>query len=230
MNSANIKPASKRDRVAHIRNRIFAGLLFAAPVVATVLIFNFLLNLATAWFPQQYFDKISNAFGGYLLKLLLLLCVLIFFYLLGVITYFIGKQLTRVIDELFSRIPFLSTIYNFMKKFKEWVENRQNSMFDAVVLVHYPRKNNYSIGLVTSKTDDSITKYILDEQGQPLACVNVFIPTTPNPTNGFFIIYPKREVIYTDMNVNTAINLIVSAGAMPPNVQAQAAAIPPIPS
>ena len=224
MNPANTKPTSKRDWVAHIRNRIFAGLLFAAPVVATVLIFNFVLNLATAWFPSKYFDQINHAFGGYLLKLLLLLCVLIFFYLLGVITYYIGKQATHLIDELFARIPFLSSIYSFMKKFKEWVENRQNSMFDAVVLVQYPRQHNYAIGLVTSKTDDSITKYIMDDQGQPMACVNVFIPTTPNPTNGFFIIYPKREVIYTDMDVNTAINLIVSAGALPPQVKVPAAA------
>lgn len=220
----------KRDWIAHIRNRIFAGILFAAPVVATVLIFNFVLNLATAWFPSRYFDQMSHAFGGYLLKLLLLLCVLIFFYVIGVLTYYIGKQATHLIDDLFSKIPFINTIYNFMKKFREWVENRQSSIFNSVVLVPYPRANSYALGLVTAKTDASLTQHILDEHGQPLECVNVFIPTTPNPTSGFFLIYPKRDVIAIDMDVNTAVNLIISAGALTPNAQPSTQAKSPVPS
>ena len=229
MENVILPPAPKRDWIAHIRNRIFAGILFAAPVVATVLIFNFVLNLATAWFPRQYLEKINNAAGGYLLKLLLLLCVLIFFYIVGVITYYIGKQATHLIDKLFSRIPFVSTIYSFLKKFREWVENRRSSIFDSVVLVPYPTPNSYAIGLVTATTDTSITQYISDELGYPLECVNVFVPTTPNPTSGFFLIYPKRDIKFMDMDVNTAINLIISAGALLPDTQAQAAFTPPAP-
>lgn len=229
MKNSTLKSAFSRDWVAHVRNRIFAGILFAAPVVATVLIFNFVLNLATAWFPRQYLEQINNALGGYLLKLLLLLCVLIFFYIVGVITYYIGKQATHLIDELFSKIPFVNTIYSFLKKFREWVENRRSSIFDSVVLVPYPHKHSYVIGLVTSKTDASITQYIRDEQGNPLECVNVFVPTTPNPTSGFFLIYAKRDVKFMDMDVNTAINLIISAGALLPDTHVQAPDAPPAP-
>jgi uncharacterized membrane protein len=212
-------PQPKRDWVAHIRNRIFAGILFAGPVVVTILIFNFILDLATAWFPAEYLDRISNAFGGYLLKLVLLLCVLVFFYCIGVFTYYVGKRATGLVDDFFSKIPFLKTIYSFMKKFREWVENRRSSIFDSVVLVPYPYPKSFALGLVTAQTSPSITKYIKDSSGTPVECVNVFVPTTPNPTSGFFLIYPKTEVRYIDMDVNTAINLIMSAGALLPDAQ-----------
>jgi uncharacterized membrane protein len=217
MTTAPQTPQPKTDWIAHIRNRIVAGILLAGPVVVTILIFNFILDLATAWFPSEYLDRISNAFGGYLLKLLLLLCVLIFFYCIGVFTYYVGKRATGFVDDFFSKIPFVKTIYNFMKKFREWVENRRSSIFNGVVLVPYPYSKSFAMGLVTAQTGSSITKYIKDDEGNPVECVNVFVPTTPNPTSGFFLIYPKSEVRYIDMDVNTAINLIMSAGALLPD-------------
>ncbi|MCL1921676.1 MAG: DUF502 domain-containing protein [Kiritimatiellaeota bacterium] len=203
----------RQSRLSSIRNRIFAGILFVTPVMATIWIFNSLLNLATAWFPKRHFPEI-NMLGGYLLKLLVLLVIVLLLYIIGLISFYLGKRLTRFIDSLFASIPLISTIYKFLKQFRDWIENRSESMFDSVVLIRYPHPGCYTIGLMTAGTAPVIADHIRDENGQPLECINVFISTTPNPTTGFYLIYPKRDVVFLDMDVNTALNLIISAGAI----------------
>ena len=215
---------TERKRISHIRNRIFAGILFVTPLMATIWIFNFLLKLATAWFPRKHFPMLNNLLNGYLLSLLVLLLIILIFYVIGVISIYLGKRATRVVDSFFGSIPIVSGIYKFLKQFRDWIENRSESMFSSVVLVRYPHANSYSIGLMTANTSPMIASHILDENGQPLECVNVFIATTPNPTSGYFLIFPKRDVTFLDMDVSTALNLIISAGAimseMPPEVKA----------
>jgi uncharacterized membrane protein len=207
----------KRGILANIRNRIFAGILFTAPILATVWTFNFLLNLTTAWFPRQYFEHLSTFLNGYPMKLMILMLVITMFYLIGVMTFYFGKRLRILIDNFFDTIPIVNRIYNFIKSFTNWIENRQDSIFNSVVLIRYPHPNAYAIALVTAETPTIISDKILDETGQPLECVNVFIATTPNPTSGFFLIYPKRDITRLDVDVSTAMNLIISAGAVLPN-------------
>ena len=204
----------KRAWVSGIRNRIFAGILFVTPVMATIWIFNFLLNLATAWFPRKHFPMLNSLLGGYLLSILILLLILLILYTIGLLSFYIGKRLTRTVDTIFIRIPIISSIYRFMKQFRDWIENRSDSIFNSVVLVRYPHPGSYAIGLMTAATPSAAAGHILDENGNPLECINVFIATTPNPTSGFFLIYPKRDVIFIDMDVNVALNLIISAGAI----------------
>lgn len=208
---------AKRGTIANIRNRIFAGTLFATPILATIWTFNFILNLTTAWFPRQNFERLSTFLNGYPMKLMILVLVITVFYLIGVMTFYFGKRLRVFIDNFFDTIPIVNRIYNFIKSFTNWIENRQDSIFDSVVLVRYPHANAYAIALVTAETPTIISDKILDEAGKPLECVNVFIATTPNPTSGFFLVYPKRDVIQTNMDVSTAMNLIISAGAVLPS-------------
>jgi len=209
---------------ATIRNRIFAGILFVTPVMATIWIFNFLLNLVTGWFPRRHFPTLNKMMGGYLLTLLVLLFLILAFYGIGALSLYLGKRATRAVDNLFGNIPIVKTIYKFLKQFRDWVANRNESMFSSVVLVRYPHANSYAIGLMTAVTPTVIADHILGEDGQPLACVNVFIATTPNPTSGFFLIYPKREVTFLNIEVSSAMNLIISAGAimneLPPEIEA----------
>jgi len=209
--------SAKLALFANIRNRIFAGILFTAPILATVWTFNFLLNLTTAWFPRQYFERLSTFLNGYPMKLMILVLVIAMFYLIGVMTFYFGKRLRVFIDNLFDTIPIVNRIYNFIKSFTNWIENRQDSIFNSVVLIRYPHPNAYAIALVTAETPTIISKKIVDTDGQPLPCVNVFIATTPNPTSGFFLIYPKRDIIPLDIDVSTAMNMIISAGAVLPN-------------
>jgi len=210
----NDAPRKDKLLISTLRNRIFAGAMFLTPVIATIWIFNFLLNLVTAWFPKRHFPLLNHMLGGYLLKLLVLLLVVLILYGIGMASFHLGKRATRLVDNFFLNIPVISGIYKFLKQFRDWIEHRSDSMFSSVVLVHYPNEQSYAIGLMTANTQPLIAAHILDEDGQPLPCVNVFIPTTPNPTSGFFLIFPKREVIFLDMDVSTAINLIISGGAI----------------
>ena len=206
-----------------IRNRIFAGILFATPVLATIWIFNFLLNLITSWFPRERFG-LDEVRYEYLLKFLILLLTLLIFYVIGAISLYFGKRATRAVDTFFTNIPIVKNIYKFLKQFRDWIANRSDSMFTSVVLINFLHNKSYGIAFITATTAPELSSHILDENGQPLECVNVFMPTTPNPTSGFFLIFPKREVIFLDVEVSSAMNLIISAGAvmkeLPPEIEA----------
>jgi uncharacterized membrane protein len=110
-----------------------------------------------------------------------------------------------------------------LKQFRDWIANRSDSMFTSVVLINFPHNKSYAIAFITANTQPTIASHVLDENGQPLECVNVFMPTTPNPTSGFFLIFPKRDVIALDIEVSSAMNLIISAGAvmkeLPPEIE-----------
>jgi len=215
-------PHKSNNAFLLIRNRIFAGILFATPVLATIWIFNFLLNLITSWFPRERFG-LDEVRYEYLLKFLILLLTLLIFYVIGAISLYFGKRATRAVDTFFTNIPIVRNIYKFLKQFRDWIANRSDSMFTSVVLINFPHNKSYGIAFITATTAPELTRHILDENGQPLECVNVFMPTTPNPTSGFFLIFPKREVIYLDIEVSSAMNLIISAGAVmkeiPPEIE-----------
>jgi uncharacterized membrane protein len=210
------KPAGA-STFAKIRTKIFIGVILATPIMATLWIFNFLLQLSTSWFSKRLFPQLNNPFYGYLLQVLVLLAVLALFYLLGVLAHnFLGKRLYHLADRVFSTIPFVKSIYVFVRQVCEWVAKSRNTTFESVVLVEYPRRGIYTIGLVTSPTLPIITSKLPDENGQPTECVNVFISTTPSPSNGMFIIFPKKDVIRLDMDVSEAMNIVLSAGAILP--------------
>lgn len=213
--SSPSKPAA--STLAAVRTKIFVGVVLATPVMATIWIFNFLLQLTTSWFPKSLFPRLNSLFNGYLLQVLVLLAVLVLFYLLGLLAhYFLGKRLYRFADRMFSTIPFIKGIYIFVRQVCEWIAKSRNTAFESVVLVQYPSKGMYTIGFVTSETLPVVTSRILDEQGRPVECLNVFISTTPSPSNGMFIIFPKKDVVKLDLDVTTAMNMVLSAGAILP--------------
>jgi len=200
-----------------IRNKVLVGVLLATPIMATVWIFKFLLNLSTAWIPVASLEKMGIPFSGYVLQGLALLCVIFVFYTLGfLVQNFFGKKIYQLTDNILSKIPLIKNIYIFVRQICEWVAKSHSTMFESVVLVEYPRKGVYAIGLATAKTQSAICARITDENGVPLDCTNVFIATTPNPTSGVYIIVPTRDLIRINMDVSTAINQIVSAGAILP--------------
>ena len=208
---------AKTGALTKVRNKIFIGIMLATPVMATLWIFNFLLRMATSWFPKRLLPQVDDILNGYLLQILVLLAVLVMFYLLGLLAHhFLGKRIYNLADRVFSGIPFIKSIYIFVRQVCEWVAKSRNAMFESVVLVEYPRKGCYAIGLVTAQTRAIIADKITDAAGQPIECVNVFIATTPNPTSGIFLIFQKSETIRLDMDVSDAMNLVISAGAILP--------------
>ncbi len=214
-------PAQKKHSIfTSIRNKILVGVLLATPIMATIWIFKFLLRLSTSWFPVDLIKKYDFPFKDYLLQFIVLICVLLVFYTLGfLVQNFFGKKIYQMTDRILSRIPLIKNIYVFVRQLCEWVAKSHNTIFESVVLVEYPRKGIYAIGLITAPTQPVITMHIKDEKGEPRECVNVFVSTTPNPTSGVYIIVPKKDVIPIDMDINTAVNQIVSAGAILPEIE-----------
>jgi len=122
---------------------------------------------------------------------------------------FIGRKFLFFVNDLFKRIPILRTIYSAIGQMTESFAKSSNKK-KRVVLVEYPRKGSWAVGFATKDNKGEITK----KTGQNL--VNVFVPTTPNPTSGFLLMYPKKDVIYLDISFEEASKFIVSAGTTNP--------------
>ena len=118
---------------------------------------------------------------------------------------FLGKRILKLIDDLFKRIPFLRTIYTSILQMTETFSNKDNDK-KSVVLVEYPRKGVWAVGFATKEN-----KGIMSEKTNK-KLINVFIPTTPNPTSGFLLMFPIDEVIHLNMTFEEASKFIVSAG------------------
>ena len=118
---------------------------------------------------------------------------------------YLGKKFLQIIDNLFKRIPLLGTFWSAIKQMSQSFKDSGNSS-KSVVLVEYPRKGVWAVGFATKKN----TGEIADKTNKEL--LNVFVPTTPNPTSGFLLMFPLDEIIYLDMTFEEASKFIVSAG------------------
>ncbi|MBI5560281.1 MAG: DUF502 domain-containing protein [Deltaproteobacteria bacterium] len=132
-------------------------------------------------------------------------------FLVGVVaTNFLGKKLVAIGEGMLERIPVLRTVYSASKQFIETFFTRGSDGFKNVVLVEFPRKGVYSIGFVTSRTKGEVQDKTKED------VINVFVPTTPNPTSGFYFAVPEQDVIPLDMGVEDAFKMIISGGLIVP--------------
>ena len=122
---------------------------------------------------------------------------------------FLGKKFLQIIDDLFRRIPILRTIYSALGQMTDSFRNKEGSR-KSVVLIEYPRKGTWAVGFATKENEGEI-KIKTNKN-----LVNVFVPTTPNPTSGFLLMFPKEDLIYLDMDFEEASKFIVSAGTSNP--------------
>ena len=125
---------------------------------------------------------------------------------LFLLSSFLGKRILKVIDDLFKRIPVLRTIYSAIVQMTETFSNKDDKDKKSVVLVEYPRKGVWAVGFATKENKGEMA----DKTNKKL--INVFVPTTPNPTSGFLLMFPIDEVIYLNMTFEEASKFIVSAG------------------
>ena len=123
----------------------------------------------------------------------------------GLSLSFLGKRILKLIDDLFKRIPFLRTIYSAILQMTESFSNKDNDK-KSVVLIEYPRKGVWAVGFATKENKGEMAK----KTNQKL--INVFVPTTPNPTSGFLLLVPKKDLIFLDISFEQASKFIVSAG------------------
>ena len=193
----------KRSIFIRFRNYFITGVVVLIPIGITVYLTLFIIKISSKILPKELNP---DHYLPYNIPGLEILISILLITLIGAISLsFIGKRLLKIFEDFIKRIPILRTIYSavtqMIETFTKTGVNKNN-----VVLVEYPRKGSWAVGFATKENDNEIA----NKAKQKL--INVFIPTTPNPTSGFLLMFPKEEVIYLDMTFEQASKFIVSAG------------------
>ena len=200
---------------ARFRRYFLAGILVTSPILITVyvtwLIITFIDSQVAGMLPESldFTKKLPHQIPG--LGLIISIIVITF---IGAITPgFIGRTLLKVGERILDNTPVVRSIYGAIKQIMETVMSTNSESFRDVVLVEYPRKGIWVIGFVTGETKGEVQT--LNEE----ILINVFIPTTPNPTSGFLLFVPKNDLIYMKMKVEDAVKMVISGGIVTPQVK-----------
>ena len=198
---------SKKSIYSRIRNYFIAGVLVLIPIGITVYLTIFLIKISSKLIPQAINP---DRFLPYEIPGLEILIALILITLVGWLSLtFIGKRLVSLLEGILNRIPILRTIYSSAEQLIEnFSQDKKNKK--SVVLVQYPRQGIWAVGFATKENTGKIKDTIGEDT------INVFVPTTPNPTSGFLLMFPKKDVIYLDLTFEEASKFIVSAGSINP--------------
>ena len=197
----------KPSFIARIRNYFITGIIVLVPLGFTLYLTLFLISISSRLIPKEINP---NSYLPFSIPGLEIALSIIFISLIGFISLsFIGKKVLQIINDLLKKIPFLRTIYGAIGQMTESLSQSKKNK-KSVVLIEYPRKGSWAVGFATKDNKGEISK----KTNQNL--VNVFVPTTPNPTSGFLLMFPKDEIIYLDMNFEEASKFIVSAGTSNP--------------
>ena len=197
----------KFNIIAKLRNYFFTGIIILVPLGFTLYLTIFLISISSKLIPEEINP---NNYLPFSIPGLEIILSIIFITLVGGLSLsFIGKKILQIINDLLKKIPFLRTIYSAIGQMTEsFAKNKKGKK--SVVLIQYPRKGTWAVGFATKENKGEITKKINEK------LVNVFVPTTPNPTSGFLLMFPKDEIIYLDMSFEEASKFIVSAGTSIP--------------
>ncbi len=201
------KKKSKRSLFSSIRNNFIAGIVVLIPIGITLYLTLFIIKVSSNILPKEINPNYYLPFN--IPGLEILISVILITIIGWISLSFIGKRLFEFFESILNRIPILRTIYSAVGQLTETFAN-QKSDKKSVVLVEYPRKGTWAVGFSTKEN----TGEIRNKVGEDL--INVFVPTTPNPTSGFLLMFPKKEVIYLDISFEQASKFIVSAGSTDP--------------
>ena len=189
--------------LARLRNYFLAGIVVLVPIGFTLYLTIFLIKISSKLLPNEI--NPNNYLPFSIPGLEILLSVIIIIIVGGISLSFFGKRIVSLINEIFKKIPILRTIYSAIGQMTQSFTSTGKDK-KSVVLVEYPKKGSWAVGFATKENDGEISKKVNKQM------INVFVPTTPNPTSGFLLMYPKDEVIYLDMSFEEASKFIVSAG------------------
>ena len=197
----------KKSIFARIRNNFIAGIVILIPIGITLYLTLAIVKVSSKILPKEINP---NNYLPYNIPGIEIIIALLLITLIGWLSLsFIGKKLLNIFDNILNKIPILRTIYSaFSQMLDTFTKSKTNKK--NVVLVEYPRKGTWAVGFATNKNTGEIKNKI----GQEV--VNVFVPTTPNPTSGFLLMFPKEDVIYLDITFEQASKFIVSAGSTNP--------------
>lgn len=220
-NNKGDKPTIMGRFAIFLRRNFFAGLFVVLPIAITVVIIRFLLefmdSLATSLFPAKY--QLSN-FIRYDIFGIEILVGIILLIIIGLFTKnWLGAKLMKWAEALVKTIPGVRGIYKAVKQIVETITMNNSDSFREVVMVEYPRPGLWAIAFVTGKTEGEVQKLQDDE------LVNIFLPTTPNPTSGFLLFVPKKDIKKLHMTVDQGIKMVISAGIVTPSTAEGKAAL-----
>ena len=205
-----VKKRKKKSFALKLRNYFFTGVVVLIPIGFTLYLTKVLISVSSKLIPSEINP---NTYLHFSIPGLEIILTIIFITIVGYLSLsFLGKKFLQIVDDLFKRIPILRTIYSAIGQMTESFTQKKNSK-KSVVLVEYPRKDTWAVGFATKDNKGEMK----DKTNRNL--VNVFVPTTPNPTSGFLLMFPKEDVIYLDISFEEASKFIVSAGTSNPKAK-----------
>ena len=194
-----------------LRNYFISGLLFWVPLALTVFVIKFFLELINNLVPQKYlpeaiFNLDTTIPGSGIILVLIVILIT------GVlVTNILGRKLVALWERLLNKIPGFRNVYNVLKKVSDTVFNTSTESFRKAFLIQYPSKGIWVIAFQSGDYKGEAESIIGEE------IMNLFVPTTPNPTSGFFVLMAKKDAFELDMSVEEAFKLVISAGVVTPN-------------
>ena len=199
-----------------MKKYFITGLLVLVPLVITFWVLSTLIHtmdqslllLPEAWRPKNLIGFNVPGLGA-------LLTLVIIFVTGLVATNIFGRQLIILWESLLSRVPFVKTIYSSVKQVSDTLFSDSGNAFRKALLIEYPRKGTWTIAFLTGKPGGDVSNHLQGEY------ISVYVPTTPNPTSGFFLMLPKADAIELDMSVDQALKYIISMGTVAPQTAAE---------
>ena len=197
------KKTKRKSISLKLRNYFITGVVVLIPIGFTLYLSRILIGLSSKLIPKNINPNSYLPFD--IPGIEILISIILITIVGGLSLSFFGRRILKLIDDLFKRIPFLRTIYSAIVQMTETFSKKDDNQ-KSVVLVEYPRKGVWAVGFATKENVGEMAK----KTNKKL--INVFVPTTPNPTSGFLLMFPTEDVIYLDMNFEEASKFIVSAG------------------
>ena len=202
------KTEKKRSIFTRVRNYFIAGVVVLIPIGMTIYLTLFLVSISSKILPKEINP---NHYLPYNIPGVEIVTSIILITLIGWLSLsFIGKKMLDIFNKVLKRIPILRTFYSAIVQMTETFTKTDKSQKN-VVLVEYPRKGTWAVGFATKENFGEMSNKTKKN------LINVFVPTTPNPTSGFLLMFPKDEVIYLDLTFEEASKFIISAGTSNPN-------------
>jgi uncharacterized membrane protein len=199
-----MKKKSKRKSISlTLRNYFITGVVVLIPIGFTLYLSKILIGISSNLIPKNLNPNHYLPFD--IPGIEILISILLITIVGGLSLSFFGRRILKLIDDLFKRIPFLRTVYSAIVQMTETFSKKDDNK-KSVVLVEYPRKGVWAVGFATKEN----TGEMAEKTNKKL--INVFVPTTPNPTSGFLLMFPIEDVIYLNMSFEEASKFIVSAG------------------
>jgi len=198
----------RRSIFKKIRNYFITGIFVLIPIGITLYLTLFIISISSKILPREINPNYYLPYNIPGLEIIISIILITFIGWLSL--SFLGKRFLEIFNNILKKIPILRTIYSAISQMTETF-TQKNSDSKSVVLVEYPRKGSWAVGFATKDNKGEISNKTKKK------LVNVFVPTTPNPTSGFLLMFPKDEVIYLDMSFEDASKFIVSAGTSNPS-------------